>query len=270
MARLLTRRSFLFSAALLPALHPWHGHWHGAETKSRSGRPAEVTPVNFRKLRLLANRLDEMRSFYRNTLQLPVRESGDSLAVAAGSTLLEFQQGAEGSLPNYHFAFNIPENKVEQAHRWASARCPLIHHWETRETLIHFRPWNAHSIYFPDPSGNLVEFIARHDLDNARTGAFGPEDIFYASEIGVVVDSVPETVSFLNGALGLSPYRPPISSFAAVGEEHGMFIVVEKERLWYPARKVPAAVFPSEIHLRGARREELQMSGCRTTLHLQP
>jgi catechol-2,3-dioxygenase len=33
--------------------------------------------------------------------------------------------------------------------------------------VVDYSHWNAHSIFFLDPAGTVVEYIARHDLKNA-------------------------------------------------------------------------------------------------------
>ena len=40
--------------------------------------------------------------------------------------------------------------------------------------IVDYSHWNAHSIFFLDPGGNVVEYIARHDLKNGAPGAFSP------------------------------------------------------------------------------------------------
>ena len=59
-----------------------------------------------------------MRSFYGETIGLPTSLSGGSLLVHAGSTRLEFVHDDSAGKPFYHFAFNIPENKIRLAREW--------------------------------------------------------------------------------------------------------------------------------------------------------
>jgi len=91
--------------------------------------------------------------------------------------------------------------------------------------------------------------IARHDLPNARRGPFVDEDILYASEIGIVVEEVPDTVKWANEKLRWSPYRQPADNFAAIGDEHQLLIVAKKLRPWMHK---PAQIFPTTVTLRGA------------------
>src|SRR6266851_6007468 len=149
--------------------------------------PAKKTPQGIVQLRLHTHRLADLRKFYHNVFDLPIKEEGKtSLTIQAGSTLLTFEQTEDkDSRPFYHFAFNIPENMLPKAKVWLTKRTPLI----TRgtEDEYHFREWNAHAVYFWDPAENIVEFIARHNLANAKEGEFKSEDVLSASEIGLVV-----------------------------------------------------------------------------------
>jgi catechol-2,3-dioxygenase len=197
------------------------------------------------ELRLLARPLEALRDFYGRTLGLSVlEEAADRLTIQAGATRLTFLRGDDA---NYHFAFNIPENKIEEAREWLSRRVRLLSRF-LRE-VIHFRSWNAHSVYFQDPAGNIVELIARHDLPNASPEPFSQDQILYASEIGLAVDDVQATVAALGSALGLPVYRPGRSFLVAAGDEHRLLIVVKKGRPWLPTWTVRARVHPTAATL---------------------
>src|SRR5690606_32649521 len=115
--------------------------------------------------------------------------------------------------------------------------------------------WNAHSVFFFDPAGNVVEYIARHDLANAAPGDFGVDDILYASEIAFVVDDVPGAAETLAEAAGAGLYRGSSDQFAAVGDELGLLLVMKRGRVISfdsPERKA-VDVFPSRAAIRAAR-----------------
>src|SRR5262249_48613974 len=72
--------------------------------------------------------LATMKAFYHQSLGLPVLDDGpDRLTIGAGETRLTFvPAGPDDGKPFYHFAFNIPENKVVSARDWQKARTPLL------------------------------------------------------------------------------------------------------------------------------------------------
>ncbi len=265
----MNRRDFLYRAAtLLPLMHaPLLLGGTDASPDEASDRTSPFAipgqeRVRFQELLLRSTRLDEQQRFYGETLGLPVAAVGtDEVQVQVGGTLLRFQAetvAAGATAPFYHFAFNIPENKLPKAIEWIRPRVPLLRHQRTGQEVVDFTAINAHSIYFFDPAGHLVEFIARHNLKNGAVGRFTPKDLLYASEIGTVVPDVEVTVQGLRTHFGLKRFigsRTRLGDwakhFSAVGDEGGVFIVVSEHRTWLMT-DLPAAVFPTEVTLRTA------------------
>src|SRR2546423_211293 len=117
------------------------------------------------ELQLSASDPASQREFYANVLGLPIHaDTADTLALRAGGSRLVFAQAPEGWSGVYHFAFNVPEDRFKEAKEWAARRVALIRN-SAGEDEFNFVSWNAHSLYFYDPAGNIVELIARHDLD---------------------------------------------------------------------------------------------------------
>ena len=75
-----------------------------------------------------ATPLKEMRDYHCDVLGLEqARLSETELEITAGRTRITFVRTDDTSAaPFYHFAFNIPENKVKAAHDWQAARGPLM------------------------------------------------------------------------------------------------------------------------------------------------
>ena len=74
--------------------------------------------------------------------------------------------------PFYHFAFNIPSNKFEEAFQWMQTRVDLLWLDDYKSYIADFTNWNAKSFYFTDPAGNILEFISRFDLDDIAAEPF--------------------------------------------------------------------------------------------------
>ncbi len=103
--------------------------------------------------------------------------------------------------------------------------------------------------------------LAHHNLPNAAAGAFTSADILHASEIGLVVPRVSETVDTLGSELGLGVYIDRWPTFAPVGDIYGCFIVVQEQRVWLPTDDLAAAVFPTEAVLAGSEVSVLDLAG---------
>jgi catechol-2,3-dioxygenase len=122
--------------------------------------------------------------------------------------------------------------------------------------------WNAHSMYFHDAAGSLVECIAHHDLPEDPSDPFGVQDIVRLSEIGLVVDDVSAMVDTLHSWLSLDPYKGfSHHEFTAVGDIYGLFIVVRTGRIWFPTVSEPAVVAPVHVTVKGAHEQHYHVTG---------
>jgi catechol-2,3-dioxygenase len=201
--------------------------------------------MHIHELELLANDLAELRVFYGELLGLPVLQASEAiLELRVGTTVLRFVQAPVGWQGFYHFAFNIPENQLSEASAWLQQRVPLI---ADRSGNSRFRSesWNAEQIYFYDPAGNIGELIARHGLANATSDPFGAQHLLNVSEIGLAVDDVPRAAGGLRKQFGIETYLEASDTFTPLGDEHGLLIVVQQGRIWFPdtgKAAVPAAV----------------------------
>lgn len=221
--------------------------------------------------------LEELRAFYGDTLGLRTGSSEGSLAVRAGDTRLVFRHDPSAGSPFYHFAFNIPENKIRLARDWQAERSPLIPIPERNRAagfppdVVDYSHWNAHSVFFLDPAGNVVEYIARHDLRNSSAGTFTSADILHVSEIAFVVDDVPGTSALLQRRFALEGYRGAGSeNFAALGDEHGLVLVMRRGRIIdfnQNSQEKAVRVFPTQLRLRSTAPGTLRVDGLPYEIH---
>jgi catechol-2,3-dioxygenase len=180
------------------------------------------------EVRLRTVPLEAQREFYAERLGLPLEDNGaDAFTVRAGSSLLRFERAEEGE-PTYHFAFNVPANRFAESKAWIAERAELVTHEGDDE--FDFSSWNAHAVYFFDPAGNIVELISRHGLSNA---ADAPA-LLEISEMGMPTSDVPALVEAIESGLGLELYDGGGDTFAALGDERGLLIVVRSGRTWFP------------------------------------
>lgn len=243
------------------------GEWAGSPAEDPGGRTSKNDRPRLKRLELAtAAPLAEMRRFYGEFLGLPILdESRDRLTVAGGETPITFVPAPEGFPdPFYHFAFNIPENKILTARDWQLERTPIeapgpnLQDPDMPPEVVHFRHWDAHSIFFWDPGGNIVEYIARHTLDNPAPGEFSSRDILYASEIAFVTDDTAALADQLCDGFALDPYGDGGDAFRAVGDELGLLLVMLRGRQMGWANGRPIDVAPAKVEIRAERSAELQ------------
>jgi len=206
--------------------------------------------MQIKRLILQTSRLEELTNFYMQLMELPVELSGDKQMTARiGSTELVFQQ-APAADPFYHFAINIPANKIEEARIWLKERVELIWMEQYSSDIADFVDWHAKSVYFYDAAGNILELIARFDLDNKTVETFSSRQFLCISEIGFVFrqDDLEINTRNLMERYHFSYFekQSPLPQFKAIGDDDGLLIVVPEHRNWFPTT-IPSGIFPIKL-----------------------
>ncbi|WP_294963672.1 VOC family protein [uncultured Flavobacterium sp.] len=201
------------------------------------------------QIEIKTNDIQKTKAFYQKLFGLAILENDEkSITFQAGTSILKFIEDSKFNSV-YHFAFNIPENQLEEAILWCRNKVDLIV-LEDKTVVTHFENWNAHSIYFFDHSGNLLEFIARHDLNNEQIGEFNSASILSISEIGIVTENPLKLGNQLIEEHGLQFFSQNANTekFAAMGDHEGLLILVQPTRNWYPTQ-IPSESNPIRITL---------------------
>ncbi|MET3575980.1 glyoxalase [Bhargavaea ullalensis] len=193
----------------------------------------------FKSVRFYTNRLAAMRRFYGNILELEISERlEDSFTVKIGGTDVTFVASERPSF--YHFAINIPGNQFTMLKYWVKDRVPL--NWDGGVDEVYFRSFDADSMYFEDPSGNIVELIGRRKKD--LFGDVSRASFLNISEVGVVPQDVVKAGTELQKAgiplRGGTDVDPDSLNFLGRGET--FFVLVPEGRRWYFSKRT------SEIH----------------------
>lgn len=181
---------------------------------------------------LYSPKLAEQRRFYGETLGIEIFQSAsDFFEIQLQQTKVRFEKTDHA--PPYHFAFNIPSNKAAAALNWLKKRTDILP-FQGQE-LIDFSNWNAWAMYFYDADRNIVEFISREKIKEYATEPFSPNQLISISEIGVVVNNIEQTYSWMNKHLNIDVFDGDFDRFCAVGDDHGLFILVDKSKKdWFP------------------------------------
>lgn len=247
----MTRRLFLGHCAAIAASSR---HLFAA---SRSPLGAASRGITIRSLRLVTGvPLAQMETFYGGLLGFHTRIQEGALVVEGPAWSVTFEH-ALGVAAHYHFAFNIPENQVVEAHDWCRQRVELItppaflRDRRLPREVVSFRHWNAHSVFFWDPAGSAVEFIARHTLTNSRTRPFGVDSAERISEIGLVVEDVPSSAAELRTALDLDTYIRASRGFEPLGNESGLLLIMRAGEPMAFGRGRARQPYPTSVRMTG-------------------
>ena len=174
-----------------------------------------------------------------------------------GQSTLIFELNNDLKNPIYHYAFNIPSNQIEEAKEWLASRTTLVKDTEGND-LIDFSNWNARALYFYDSIGNIGELIARDDLDDYSETAFSSNSIYSISEIGLPVADVLNFKTQVQKHFDVPIYKAGSAKFAPLGDEHGLFICVPLDRVWFPTTDLKSASFPVRVEIEGKSNEVLK------------
>ncbi|MCT4475798.1 VOC family protein [Peribacillus frigoritolerans] len=142
------------------------------------------------KVTLYSHVWDEMRSFYVDVLGFELlSQTDDDFVIKAGESVLEIKKYHHKGKPFYHFAMNIPTNLFTSAKAWAKSKVKLTR--EDDDDEVYFSFSDAHSFYFLDPSGNIVEFISRYSVSpESEAESFSAQNVLCISEINITTDEV--------------------------------------------------------------------------------
>jgi hypothetical protein len=206
----------------------------------------------FKEISLKTKHLLELHKFYKDILELNTSYTDEkSIKIIAGESHLIFEETINDENPFYHFAFNIPNNKFDEAFEFINNKLDLLWLDEYNSYIANFVNWNAKSFYFRDPAGNILEMITRFELEDDVDEPFSCKHIRNISEIGLVfeADNFDSSVKQLLETFPVHYFKkqPPLPHFRAIGDDEGLFIIVPKNRVWFSTKHVRSKIFPREV-----------------------
>ncbi|MGG0669678.1 hypothetical protein [Sporosarcina koreensis] len=184
---------------------------------------------------LYSNNIKALRRFYGNVLELDMTESTlEQFTIRIGESHLTFKQTDKPAF--YHFAINIPGNQFSMMKYWITDRITLNR--EEGRDEVYFPSFDADSMYFEDPAGNIVELIGRRKRD--LFGDLTKESFLNISEIGIATPHVVEVGDELQD-LGIplrngTEVEPDELNFLGRGDN--FIVLVPPGRRWYFSKKV--------------------------------
>lgn len=198
---------------------------------------------------LQTSKLNEMKLFYENILGFNVLEAHhNQFTFKAGLTTIVFCDEHVQNNPFYHFAFDIPSNQFTEAKQWIKKKVSLLIEDDADE--VYFEGIHAKSIYFEDPAGNIVEFIARLEDNPASSTPFSIKSVIKLSEMSLVVDDKLHVAQQLSkvGLLERDKQQVLVNSLSFIGtREHPVYLLlVDPNRRWFFSNQL-ATVYPLDI-----------------------
>ena len=197
--------------------------------------------MRIKELKLYTNKLTELYEFYSSNLEFKIlNKTAASFCIQAGYSKLKFEQSKKGFI--YHFCFLIPSNKLQDSIDWLKKRTTIISYENGRLIEPANKEWNADSIYFLDPAGNILEFIVRYDLKNESTkNSFDISQVLCVNEIGMPSKDLSKINTVLEKELDSKLWTGDLKRFGANGTQNGLFLLVNYEikKNWFPTETAP-------------------------------
>ncbi|MBE99534.1 hypothetical protein [Flavobacterium coralii] len=187
------------------------------------------------ELELLSDNLIQTEAFYKRVLRLQpyLKQDNKRLYYQVGYTKLIFSN-SDNVQPVYHFAIDVPNNRFTEA---LQAVKQLVNILPVQgNDVADFTNWDAHSFYFYDNNGNIVELITRYANRSYDNAAFSAASYISISEIGLVAPKVPTFADLLILKFGVPDFhrQPRGEKFTVLGDDDGLFIIAESGREWFP------------------------------------
>ena len=195
--------------------------------------------MRIKELKIYSQDLQKQTDFYTKTIGLDLIERcRDHVVFQIGESRLKIVRN-ERFRP-YHFAINIPCNQQTEALHWLKERVEILK--DGNNEIQQFDNWNAKAVYFYDADNNIVEFIARQNLRNERFEDFGTDSLLEISEIGIPINDIRTAYNSLKNIAHLEIYDGEFERFCAIGDEHGLFICINKKvKDWFPTGDIAHA-----------------------------
>jgi len=188
--------------------------------------------MKIKSLTLYTRNLEKQIDFYGNTLGLKqVSQAEGQASFQVGKSILNLVQRDQAT--PYHFAINIPGNQVNEALTWLKQRVVILKYGT--DEIQDFSNWNAKAIYFYDKDQNIVELIARKNLEYGQQENFSAYSLLEISEIGMPVDDIKTAYEALQEKATFEIFDGGFDRFCAIGDEYGLFICINKHlKDWFP------------------------------------
>jgi hypothetical protein len=197
-------------------------------------------------LQLTTHRLEQMRYFYAQTLQLPVQdEYEDMFSVQAGYTKLIFSLAEPDTQPTYAFGFSVPSAVYDNV-TYALSQVIQLYAPEQRNTDPNTRP----TVYFSDPAGNAVSLVS-HDALPETVADANPLSLHAVGELTFVVDDVQDVRQALESRFEFTAYPTTSGTRVVMRGVDTTFYVIPRGETLLPEGGATAESFPIMMTLAG-------------------
>ena len=202
--------------------------------------------MTIQEITLFTTNVQKQKRFYKNDLNFEqIIDTPKKIGFKIGKSTLIFQYKAQ-TMPA-HVAFNIPSNAIHDALIWLKQRTDILPF--NNKPIIDFVSWKAQSIYFYDTDRNILEFIARERINIESDTGFNSNTLLSISEIAMVTDHIESLFEAINNLKPIVVFDGDFDRFCALGNDEGLFILVDKnKKTYFPTME---KAFTSDFMIKG-------------------
>lgn len=216
-----------------------------------------------------SNNFENNKRFWRDVMGFEVIDtvSDNIFEVKIGFNSITFinnsgaQDTSSSVTPKYQFTIAIPSNQIENCYAWlldadstnASKVAEPAKFWidaETGSVIYRRNQYNSQSIYIKDAGNNIVEILARHDLNNTAEGEFNRGMFLGITEVGVVSRDLRKAAEDLKAAYGVEEVVGSSNSYKPLGGPTGLLKLNIEGKIWTPTENEIAVSYPMTIRVR--------------------
>lgn len=228
----------------------------------------KIKELNLRVENVLAN-----KAFWVETMGFELLAQGNQFfTVKIGDSRLTFRPKSTVNPPIYHFSINIPQNQVENALDWLkneggkyidgpTASVNIVRDEITNAEIINKPLYQANSVFFNDHAGNIIELIARNELDYTVDGPFTRDQFLRISEVAVITRNSRDCQTRLEEEFGAKPFLGGTSGYTQVGGVDGVLLLVIPDRPWIPTESNLAYPYETIVTLQHPQEKEFTLPG---------
>jgi len=218
-----------------------------------------------------ASELFQIRNFWENTIGCEVvSQTFNSFTLKIGTSLLTFKPNFISVLrPQYHFAILIPSNQIENCLAWLKnggnkkdgKEIQLWRGGESNAEIIQSPLYNSTSVYFADYGGNIIELVARRNIDNPESGEFSSEMFKEINAVSIVTKEIRAAQELIEDNLGYKPVDRTTSGYKVMGNANGLINLVVQGRILPPTTTEIAFPFEMEVVVQNPDSIEVPIPG---------
>jgi hypothetical protein len=245
-----------------------------------SGCQKNIEPLSFPEKEVVvkeliitakASEMFQIRNFWENTIGCEVvNQTFNSFTLKIGTSLLTFKINLTNSnRPQYHFSILVPANQIENCLAWLKNggkkqdgdEIQLWRGGETNAEIIQSPLFNSTSVYFADFGGNIIELVARRNLDNAEDGEFSANMFKEINSVSIVTKDVRSAQDLIQNNLGYKPVDRTTSGYKVMGNANGLINLVVQDRILPPTNTETAFPFEMELVVQNTDSIEVPIPG---------